>query len=115
MSNQIIPLTNDYNQQFDCTLSIDGNNKVLTFFINYNETAGYWMMKISDPNNNGEVLLNSIPLLTGYGDVANILNQYEYLAIGSAYLLNISGSDQDYPDNLTLGTDWILVWGDTQT
>jgi hypothetical protein len=45
---------------------------------------------------------------------ANILGQYSYLKIGSAYLLNVGNISSEGPDETNLGTDWKLAWSDTQ-
>jgi hypothetical protein len=52
-------------------------------------------------------------MLTGVYPAANMLAQHAYLAIGSAYLLNVGSSDADYPGANDLGSDFLLVWGDT--
>lgn len=107
MTYQRIPLTTS-NQAFTCTLEIDGKNKKLAFSVRYNEIAKYWTMTVTDPTI-GSVLLSSIPLLPA----GNILGQYAYLQIGSAYVVNTGNTDTDRPGATNLGTDWILVWGDT--
>lgn len=109
---QIVPLDNSPNQTFKVTLSVDGNNLTLQLAISFNSMAGYWQMSISDAS--GNLLLSSIPMLTGVWPAANLLGQYGYLKIGSAYLIS-SGAGIDYPDSTTLGSAFTLVWGDTQT
>jgi hypothetical protein len=105
---QIIPLTTAPNQEFDITLPVDGNNINLHFKVNYNEIAGYWVMELTN-NETSEVVLSSVPLITG----ENLLAQYEYLGIGSAYVKRNGSSSLDYPDHSTLGDEFVLVWGDT--
>ena len=61
----------------------------------------------------GTLLLDSLPMLTGVYPAANMLAQYVYLAIGSAYLLNVGNSDTDYPGANDLGSNFVLLWGDT--
>ncbi len=94
------------------TLNVDGKNLTLDFALKYNEMAGYWIMTVSDPVS-GNIYLDSIPLLTGDYPAANILEQYAYLNIGSAYILNVGNASSDSPDDTNLGTDFLLVWGDT--
>lgn len=108
---QIVPLTSSPNQTIQVSLSVDGSVLPLFLYFNFNETAGYWVMQVSDANRN--VLLTNIPLLCGVFPAANILGQYAYLGIGSAYVLNASGIAEDSPDDSSLGTDFVLVWGDT--
>ncbi len=111
MANQIIPLTTDPNQTFQTTLTVDGKNITLTFDLRYNEEAGCWIMGIEDAD--GNLLLDSVPLVPGKYPAANILAQHAYLGIGSAYIINTANSSADHPDDTNLGTDFVLVWGDT--
>jgi hypothetical protein len=92
-------------------LSVNGEQLNLILFFAYNELIQYWTMTISDANNN--VLIASIPLLTGVFPASNVLNQFQYLLIGSCYILDNSSSDTlDYPDSRTLGNDFLMLWGD---
>ncbi len=138
MALQVVPLTNSPNQSFTAQLQVDGAPLSLNLEINYNEMAGYWVMSISDVNNN--LLIDSIPLITGSYPAANLLEQQKYLAIGSWYIINVSnlisetGSETgygqgaygagpyggqlgqggvDYPNSTNLGTDFQLWVGDT--
>lgn len=111
MSDQIIPLTSSPNQSFAVTLQVDGNALTLNLVIRWSEMAGYWVMTIKDAA--GNLILDSIPLLTGWYPGANILAQYEYLKIGAAYILNEGISTSDYPGRNDLGTNFVLLWGDT--
>lgn len=114
MAQQTLPLTNSPNQSFTSTLQVDGSPLTLAFDFTYNEIALYWTMAVSDQS--GVLLVEDIPLVTGNDPACNILKQFAYLKIGSAYVINSSGvTSPDYPNNLNLGTDFILVWGDTPT
>jgi hypothetical protein len=108
MSYQQIPLDNSPNQSMDITLSVDGSNINLSLFLYYSEIAGYWIMDIKKDGTN---VLTSIPLVTGL----NLLEQYSYLRIGSAFLVKAGETGLDYPDSSdkSLGTDFVLLWGDT--
>lgn len=105
---QIIPLDSAPNQTFQITLTVDGENITLGFKLSFNEVAGYWIMTILNPDTD-DIILDSIPLLPSL----NILAQYSYLRIGSAVLVNVSKMQAEYPTGNNLGTDFILVWGDT--
>lgn len=107
----IIPLNPAPNQKFQTKVPIDGCNKTLGFEVWYNDIAGYWTMNIK--NEQGEYLLSSIPLVPGADEAVNILGQYEYLSIGSAYLIPAQTVKEEWPDDVTLGVNWYLVWGDT--
>ena len=111
MSQQIIPLDSTPNQTFTTQVNVNGQNMSLKFDIRYNETAAYWVMTITD-SPSGKILVDSLPMVTGVAPAGNLLGQYEYLGIGSAYLLNMTNSPMDYPDSTNLGTDFILAWGD---
>jgi hypothetical protein len=108
---QIIPLTASPNQSFAITLQVDGSPLTLNLVIKWSEMAGYWIMSISDSS--GDLLLDSIPLITGWYPAANILAQYGYLRIGSAFILNLGNSNSDYPGKPDLGTAFALLWDDT--
>lgn len=109
--NQIIPLT-PQNQTLNMRLSIDGQNKTLVLKIIYNGIAGYWFMSVSDSN--GNKLLDSVPLLVSDYPANNILEQYSYLQIGSAYVVPRSSlAALGQPNDTNLGTDYVLLWGDT--
>ncbi len=109
--NQVIPLTNAPHQSFQVSLAINNLLVRLNLTIDYNEMANYWVLGVTD--NNGNILLQNVPLITGSWPAANILEQYQYLNIGSAYVINVSNSNiNDYPNATDLGTDFILIWGD---
>lgn len=110
MSQQIIPLTQAPNQTFTVQLSVDGNPLTLGLQLNYSAMAGWWQLQVSDVQSN--VLLASVPLITGYYPAANILAQYGYLAIGSAYVLNTGNTANDYPGEASL-SQFSLLWSDT--
>jgi hypothetical protein len=109
---QTVNLNNAPNQSQTVPLSVDGGSLTLILTLHYNEIADYWTMTIQDAN--GNLLVDSVPLVTGNWPACNILKQWAFLQIGSAYVLNQSGySIPNYPDNTGLGTQFLLVWGDT--
>lgn len=108
---QIIPLDSSPNQTFQCVISIDGVNRTFLFNIRYNEIAGYWTMKVTDAETD-ELLLDSIPLLTGDEPAHNMLEPYIYMNIGAAYLANI-GNVSENPSATDLGENFLLIWGNT--
>ncbi|MBX4266534.1 phage baseplate plug family protein [Clostridium estertheticum] len=104
----IVPLTPSPNQSFTCTIPIDGKSIIFKFFLRYNTQAEYWVMQLSDSKQN--IIIDSIPLLCG----TNLLAQYSYLKVGSAYIVKLDTTlVSDKPDDTNLGTNFILVWGDT--
>ena len=108
---QIVPLSSAPMQTLTVQLQIDGNAISLQLAIRWSEMAGYWVLSISDSQ--GVLLLDSTPMITGWYPAANILAQYGYLRIGSAYLLNLGNNASDYPGRNDLGSAFILLWGDT--
>ncbi len=104
----IIPLTTSPNQTFTSTIPIDGSKIKFNFFLRYNTEASYWVLDIFDSNNVS--LLASINLVCGL----NLLEQYSYLKIGSAYIYKVDSSlADDSPTEYNLGSDFQLVWSDT--
>jgi hypothetical protein len=108
---QVIPLNSDPNQTFQVSLGIDGGTVTIVITLRFNEIAQYWVATIR--NLQGNLILDSVPLLTGDFPAGNILGQFSYLFIGSAFIVNVSGVNKPYPDDTDLGTDFILAWGNT--
>lgn len=107
-----IPLTTEPNQSFMASVPVDGINIELKFDVRYNTIANYWVMTITDALTD-KILIDSLPLLTGQYPAANILEQYSYLRIGSAVIVNTSTVDiTDEPNDENLGGDYVLIWGD---
>ena len=106
-----IPVTSAPNQLLRLIVPINGKNITLRLFLSFNSCAGYWTMAIS--NDDGTPLVTSLPLFGGCYPAANLLEQYRYLQIGSAYLVKVNQDiKSEYPGPDNLGTDFILVWGD---
>ena len=109
---QAIPLTNDPNQEFQLTLQVDGENVVYKFNVSWNAIGGYWVMTLTDVAS-GEILLDSIPLVCGGDSSANILQQYDSLQIGTAYLVSlVTEPTSNSPNDTNLGTEFALMWDD---
>ena len=108
-----VPLNTNPNQSFMVTLPINNKNITLLLEISYKEACSYWVMNVKDPSTKKDILSN-LPLITGglNGKSANILQQYQYLNIGSAFVVKLTDTDLDYPDDSSLGSEFVLVWGD---
>lgn len=102
----IVPMQALPNHSFNAVVSIDGGNVDLRFRLMYNELANYWIVDISK---NNEVVLAGLPLVPAQ----NILEQFAYLGIGSAYIIPRSEAQEQWPSLDTLSSDWYIVWGDT--
>jgi hypothetical protein len=61
----------------------------------------------------GILLVDSLPIITGIFPAANLLEQYQYLRIGSAVVVPVGSPATVEPDNTNLGSEFALVWGDT--
>jgi len=109
MPAQLIPLTNAPNQQFQQQLRVNGQQITLGLDIRFNSSAGFWVMDISDQF--GSAFVSSVPLLTGAWPAANILEPYDYLQIGSAYVVNQNGASTDFPNDSDIG-QFALIWDD---
>lgn len=114
MSYMVIPLTSDPNQTLTVTIPVDGNNLKLKLNISFNDVANYWEMTIYDPKTN-VIILDNVPLLCGGFPAADLFEQYRYLGLGSAAIINVGNSSLDSPDATTLGSYFQLIWGDTAT
>ena len=112
MSSQLVPLNQAPNQTFTVQLTVDGNPLTLNLALSYSAMSGWWQMQVSDAT--GAVLIASVPLITGLYPAANLLAQYGYLSIGSAFILNTGNSQDDYPSENNL-VAFSLLWGDTAT
>ncbi len=105
---QIIPLTNAPNQSISTSLSVNGSVLRLQLFLYFNEMSQYWVLDISDSA--GNLLVQDVPLLTGTWPAGNLLAQYGYLNIGSAYIINLGQTPNDYPNSTELGNNFLLLW-----
>lgn len=108
----IVPLTNNPDQTYKITIPVDGKNLKLKLRVRFNTAANYWVMSIYDAASN-RLILDAIPLLTGGYPAGDLLGQYRYLGLGSATIINAGNSTMDSPDSSNLGTDFLLLWGDT--
>lgn len=106
-----IPVTNQPNQSFRVKIPLTSGNINLSFFIAWNLIAEYWQMSVSNADT-GEEYLSNLPMITGQAPAQNLLRQFEYLAIGSAYIIPLSSATSDFPGDEDWGTNFILVWGD---
>lgn len=108
---QQLPVDTSPNQTFSATLEINGENVSLSFFLRYSEIAGYWLMDIIRA---GETLISSLPLVSGQYPAGNLLRAFNYMGIGSIYLVKAVDTTEDYPGIDSLGSDWVVLWGDNE-
>lgn len=103
----IVPITATPGRRFSCKIPVDGQSAVLQFSLQYNELAGYWLVDIASAG--GKPLVSCLPALPA----ENILEQYAYLEIGRAYIVPAQTVKEQWPSRGSFGSDWYLVWGDT--
>ena len=111
MAYRTVPLTNEPNQLFSVRLPVDDRNITLILRLRYNTIAGYWVLSISDEDDNA--LVCNLPLLTADYPAANLLAPYRYMRIGSLYLLPSGKDATGIPSDTDLATEYTLIWGDT--
>ena len=101
-----VPMQPIPNHQFSCSVPIDNLNLLLRFRMMYNELAGYWVVDISKGDT---PVLSGLPVIPAQ----DILEQFKYLGIGSAYIVPKSEVQEQWPSANTLSSDWYVLWGDT--
>lgn len=111
-----LPMTANYDQKFSCVMAIDGGNNIrLTFRFRFNHKANYWFMTIWDTRTD-TILLDSIPLFEGIGASSDILFQYAYMEIGSAFVQKVGPPDlvgKDGPGPGDFPSNYEVIWSDT--
>lgn len=110
MPAQIIPVTSSPNQTLSVSLSINQQSITLNLALRYNTSARYWVMSVADKL--GNMMVSMIPLITGVWPAANIMAPYDYLGIGSWFVINLNGIASDWPDDTNLGTGFCLIVDD---
>ena len=108
MSYYEIPLDNTPFSQQTFKLTLEGNRNInILLKLRYYDLLNLWVADICD-NATGEELIVGMPLVAG----VDLLRQYSYLNIGSAYMVAVEPTQLQQPNNETLGSTWILLWGD---
>lgn len=102
----IVPMQAIPNHSWSCVVPIDEGNTTLRFRLMYNEVAGYWVVDIAK---NGNTVLAGLPMVPAQ----NILEQFKYLGIGSAWIIPRSEVAEQWPSYGTLNSEWYVLWGDT--
>ncbi len=108
MSYYEIPLTTAAFSQTTFKLTLGGDRNInILLRLRYYDLYSLWVADIVD-NSTGTDLITALPLVPG----VNLLEQYGYLDIGSAYIVAVEPSTLQQPDNETLGSTWVLLWGE---
>lgn len=101
----IVPMQAIPNHSFSCVIPLNNSNIELRFTMQYNEVAKFWFVDISKDS---KPLIAGMPLIPAQ----DLLEQYQYMGIGHAYLIPRSELSQQFPDYETLSTEWYVVWSD---
>lgn len=104
-----LPITNQPNQTFNCIIPLANRNINLGFYVSWNDYAQYWQMTISDFLTKQQLLTN-FPLITGNFPVQNFLRPFQYLGIGSAYIVPLKSAVNPWPQLNDWGNNFILLW-----
>lgn len=109
MSYCKIPLTTlPYSEQ-DFKLTLEGKRNInIKLKLRYNDLVGDWTATVID-NKTGQLLIDTLPLVTG----VDLLGQFQYLDIGHAFIRQTTDTELMMPDHKTLGTIFVLDWGDS--
>lgn len=109
MAYSEIPLTcRPYSSQtFKLTLNGGKKNINIKLELRYQDIYDVWIAAITD-NSTGELRIDMLPLVCG----VDLLGQYQHLGLGHAFIVPATDTDLMMPDNNTLGSTFILVWGD---
>jgi len=79
------------------TFSIPLNGIDYQLTLHWNKASQNWVLNIDDAN--GAAVAHGLPLLTG----TNLLDQYEYLGIGGALVVQTDSAVDDVPSFSELG------------
>ncbi len=109
MSYCKIPLTCQpfSTQTFKLTLEGGARNINVKLELRYHDLYDTWTAAVTD-NSTGELLIDMMPLVCG----VNLLGQFKHLELGEAYIVPATDTTLMMPDNTTLGSTFVLVWGD---
>lgn len=108
MSYNIIPLDNSPESKQTFKLTLGGSKNVhLKLVLRYLDRYDVWLAEVTDLRED-KLLVSGLPLVLGI----NILGQMGYKGIGEAYVIKNRPTELQHPDNKTLGTTFLLVWGD---
>lgn len=108
MAGQLVPIDSSPNQTMFVTVSINGENRRFRLKVRWNDVSEYWVLTIID-GATMETLIDSLPLLTANYPAANLLESFDYLNIGSLYLVKADSASGD-PTDEDLGVNFVLIW-----
>ena len=90
---------------------VDGKNKYFYLEFRYNRIGEFWNMTLYDGNTQ-DIILSNVPLLYGEAPAQNILRQFGYMDIGSAFIVKLMKMPStDSPDWSNWLEEFNLWWG----
>lgn len=112
MSYYQIPLTcaSDCTQNFNITLLGDDGKKKnvnIELRLRYLDLYDIWLADVTELAT-GAIIALGVPMVPG----ENILGQLGYKGVGEAYIIKQLPTSLQQPDNKTLGSTFVLIWGD---
>lgn len=111
MSYAEIPLTCVPNsrQTFKLTLGAESKKKnvVIELRLRYLDRYDLWLADVVNAVTR-EIIVAGMPLVLG----VNLLEQVGYKGAGEAYMIKDRPVNLEHPNNKTLGSSFILIWGD---
>lgn len=105
-----IPLNNQPFSERSFKLTLDGGkrNVNIKLKLRYHDLCDYWTAAVFD-GSTGKMLIDTMPVVCG----VDLLGQFQHLNLGSAYIMPTARNmDLMMPDNKSLGTAFVLIWGD---
>ncbi|WP_297965651.1 phage baseplate plug protein [uncultured Anaerovibrio sp.] len=100
----IVPMIAIPNHSYSCTIPLTTKRNVtLRFTMQYNEVASIWYVFVDKDDKN---ILSSYPLIPAQ----DILEQFQYMDIGHAYIMPKTQITAQFPNYNTLDSEWVLVW-----
>jgi len=102
---QELNIENTPNQIMNVSVDIRGIATQLELDLRFNTIAGYWTINIRDVAKD-KIVISSMPLIHR----TNLLEQYQYLELGDAYVIGISNKPLDSLNMDNLGKDFVFIW-----
>lgn len=110
MSAQLISLSGLPNQIIAVSLSLNDGIVSLNLKQYYNRIGGFWALDVYDQQ--GNLLVASLPLITGDWPAGNIMAPHDYLQIGQWFIINLTAAQTDFPTSQNIGSGFTLLIDD---
>lgn len=104
-----VPINNLPNQFFTMAFPNATQNQTLGFNIIWNRIAQYWQMNIANIDLNAP-LITALPLLSTNTQAQDLLSAYQYLNIGSAFVVPTASATTENPGLNDWETNFVLYW-----